>query len=43
MCDNLENDTQKSKTDSYEPIVACWRCGYTVMKGDQCGNCGRGN
>jgi len=41
MCDHLETETQ---VPSYNLIVVpCKRCGYTVIEGDQCANCGKAN
>jgi len=43
MCDVSFDQPKVYGREEDHPVIPCYRCGYNVLKGDQCGNCGSAN
>lgn len=45
VCDHVNPADQNDddQVEDYELVLPCARCGYNVVQGDQCGNCGKAN
>jgi methionyl-tRNA synthetase len=37
------NQNSTDEPEDFEIVQPCRKCGYQVVQGDQCGNCGKAN